>query len=220
MPDDVKLIITQSGIESRTDAILENEAYLKSLPMDGMSINIPQSWDLMSPGTVVTREEVDRWLAPIADFNAEMENNYLLTTIDVPGDLFDDVAWEQAAENFGVMAAGAQAHNFKGLMLDNEEYRGELLNFPEDYPGASSEDLRTYQAKMAERGRQIMEEIDRNFSEAELAVYHGPYLSTNTSEAPAAVETAIQGQAGDETRHELRGPLFTGMLEGKGAIRR
>ena len=213
MLNDVKLIVTQSGIESRTQAILENEAYLKSLPIDGMSVNIPASWSLMSPGTVVAKAEVDRWLAPIAEFNAQMENNYLLTLIDRPGDLFDDTAWAQAAENFGVMAAGARDHNFKGLFFDNEEYFTPFLDIPD---GLSDGERSAYENKMAERGREIMEAIQENFPGSEVGVYHGPYLSVNNQGAPDAVETAMFGQAGGKSQQELRGPFFTGMLEGKG----
>ncbi|MEM9002613.1 MAG: LamG domain-containing protein [Cyanobacteria bacterium P01_F01_bin.86] len=216
MQSQPNLIVTQSGVSSRTQYILRNQEYIESLPIDGMTINIPQSWNLMSPGTQVTEEELDTWLAPIADFNANMENNYLLVNIDKPGDLFDDEAWDQVIENFRLMAQKAKETNFKGMIFDNEEYRTRLLNFPEDYPGAKAEDLPLYQEKMAERGKQIMEAINEGFPDSEVGVMHGPYLSVAGDDTPDSVANAITRQAGDASGHELRGPLFTGMLEGKG----
>ena len=218
MNDRPNLILYTASNSARTIEILRNAEHIKGLPIDGMVINVPQSYFAMSApgaapeGAEVTRAALEPWLEPLADFNEGM-HNYLITFIDRPGDLFDDAVWAQVAENFRLMAEGAREAGFKGMIFDNEEYFGAWDNFPEDWPGADPADLTAYQAQAALRGRQIMEAIAEAFPEAEVGVTHGPYTSV---EGGADEPPTIEAQAGGAALQELRGPFFTGMLEGKG----
>ncbi len=213
-----KLILHTANNSARTEAILENAGHIKSLPIDGMVINIPQSFHLMQPadnvpaGGEVTPETLDLWLPQLAEFNVGMEN-YLVTFIDRPGDLFDDLAWGQVVENFQLLAEAAKEAGFKGLIFDNEEYNGQWDNFPEDWPGAVAEDLPLYQAQASLRGKQIMEAIDEVFPDGAFGVMHGPYTSVDGGDA---TPRAVLDQTGGPQNQELRGAFFTGLLEGKG----
>ena len=53
-----------ADITARTPSMLENLDYLKSLPFDGMVVNIPGSWSANSPGAVLTEADIKVWLDP------------------------------------------------------------------------------------------------------------------------------------------------------------
>lgn len=205
------IIAFMSSLSARTPAILENRAYLETLPFEGMVINIPASWNAMTPGAVISKDEVRRWLEPLADFNAD-KFNYLVIENDRPGDLFDDAAWAQAIENWRIIAAVAAETGLRGILFDNEEYQGRWDNFPDDVAADSaSRGLAAYQAQAQLRGAQIMQAVTSAFPAVQMAVAHGPYLSV--PEGPGR-PAAMALQAGDWTDQELMGPFFTGLVEG------
>ncbi len=205
------IIAFMSSLSARTPAILENRAYLETLPFEGMVINIPASWNAMTPGAVISTAEVRRWLLPLADFNAD-KFNYLVIENDRPGDLFDEAAWAQAIENWRIIAAVAAETGFRGILFDNEEYQGRWDNFPDDVAaGGASRGLVAYQAQAQLRGVQIMDAVTSAFPAVQMAVAHGPYLSVPDGPGRPA---AMALQAGDWTDQELMGPFFTGLVTG------
>ena len=205
-----ELILYVANTSARTQFILPNEDHIDGLPFDGIVVNIPASWSLFSPDVALDRADVQRWLEPLSDFNAD-RSNYILTVVDRPGDLFDDAAWDRTIENWRILAEEAKAVGVKGILFDNEEYFGEWQNYPEDFPDATR-GLQDYQAQASLRGRQIAEAVAEVFPEAELAVAHGPYLSTDST---AAAPEAIELQAGGPYQYELLGAFFTGLAEGR-----
>ena len=211
--DAPNIILDLAGVSARPSRVLENRDYIESLPVDGIVMNVPASWQAMSPGRVVTGAELKRDLQPLAEFNAGFEANYLNVFTDRPGDLADDAAWAQVTENWRLIAREAKEAGFAGIIFDNEEYQGEWENFPEDYPAATMADLPLYQALAAWRGREIMEAINEEFPDAEVGVMHGPYRSVpRVDGAPEAISL----QAGGSDLYEMAGPFFTGLLEGMG----
>lgn len=207
------LIAFVSDVSARTQFILPNADFIKSLPFDGIVVNIPASWSQMSPGVVISAADVHDWLDPLAGFNAGM-HNYLALEIDDPGDLFDDAAWAQVARNWEVIGTVAAQTGFTGILFDNEEYQGRWSDYPEDYTDAeSARGLAAYQAKASQRGRELAQVLARVMPQADLAVAHGPYVSVP---ANPALPFGIALQVGDADQHELAGPFFTGLLEGVG----
>ena len=211
MPDtDPSLILHVPDNSARTYEILENQAHIEALPVDGIVVNIPASWYAMQPGYVATAEDVAEWLEPLEEFNEGMEN-YLLIVVDDPGPLDDDAAWANVVANIEVIAAGAEAAGFAGIVIDNEEYFGTFQDW--DEADGSGLTLDEAEALAVQRGQEIGAAIEGAFPEATVMVMHGPYLSVpETAEALPAAE----GQAGDWTGQELRGPFFTGIAEGLG----
>ncbi len=197
------------GLSARTQFIETNRAWIEALPIDGIAVNIPASYSLMSPGVRLTKSDLRDWLPQLAAFNSGKLENHLLAFIDRPGDLFDDAAWARVVDNWALLAREAKSANFKGIIFDNEEYFGRWLDLPDSQRG----ELATFREQAALRGREIMTAVASAFPEAEIAVMHGPYLSV--PDTPAAPR-AILAQAGGWTEQELRGPFFTGMLEGLG----
>lgn len=205
------IIAFMSSVSARTQFILENRAYIESLPFEGMTVNIPASWNAMTPGVIVTLADVREWLVPLANFNTG-KFNYLIIENDRPGDLFDDAAWMQAIENWRTMAKVAAETGFRGILFDNEEYQGHWDNFPEDVASDGvSRGVNAYQAQAQLRGLQVMQAVQSVFPGAKVAVAHGPYLSVPRG---AGAPPSIQLQAGDWQDQELMGPFFTGLVEG------
>jgi hypothetical protein len=203
-----------SDISARTPAILENLGHIEALPFDGMVINVPDSWRLMSPDWVVEERETRRWLEPLRGQFETMTENYLLAVVDRPGDLFDDAEWRRVVDNWRTVAKVASDVGFVGIQFDNEEYFGKWQNFPEDYSrGDAARGLAAYQAQTALRGREIAEAVAEVWPDAKLSAMHGPYLSVEGGDSEPA---AINAQAGGADLHELRGAFFTGLAEGAG----
>jgi hypothetical protein len=204
------LILHVPDITARTQSILANADHIRALPVDGITVNIPDSWFAMGPGHVTDADDVRGWLAPLSGFNAGMQN-HLLLTVDAPGALTDDAAWGQVAANIRILAQEAAAAGFAGIMIDNEEYRGQF----QDWTAGNAEGLTLAAAEdlIAARGRAIGEAIAAGFPGGSVMVMHGPYLSVPETEGrlPAAGL-----QAGGAQLQELRGPFFTGIAEGLG----
>lgn len=129
-PDLPKTLFWTADVTARTQFLLPEAEHVEALPFDGIVVNVPASWDLMSPGVRLERADVRRWLEPLAELNAGMDN-FLLAIIDRPGALEDDAAWAGAARNWRIVAEEAERAGLRGLLLDNEEYSGRW----QDYEG-------------------------------------------------------------------------------------
>jgi hypothetical protein len=203
------LVLFAPDVSARTQFITQNEAHIDTLPFDGITVNIPQSWFSMSPDYIVTRADLEYWLEPLRDFNSD-RNNWLTIVVDDPGDVFDDAAWGAVVENWRLMAEAARDLGFEGIMFDNEEYFGEWQNWPEDYPPeALAIGKEAYQAQTALRGQQIAEAISSVWPDAKVAFAHGPYISVDP-------EPGRPTQTGPGSLYDLSGPFFTGFAEGAG----
>jgi hypothetical protein len=208
-----KLIAFVSDVSARTQFILPNATHINSLPFDGIVVNIPASWSSMSPGVTVSEADVRQWLQPLTNFNVGKEN-YLAMEVDRPADLFDDAAWARVAQNWKTIGKVAAETGFKGILFDNEEYQGKWQDYPDNpTPQEAARGLSGYQAMASQRGREIMAALAETMPDAKVAVAHGPYTS-----APRGpdVPAAISLQSGGPDGQELRGPFFTGFLEGLG----
>jgi hypothetical protein len=197
-----------SGDGARTPSILENLSYLESLPFDGIVLDIPATWNVMKPGVSLDyTSEYTNFIAPLQGKLGKFSFNMVRAVINDPGDLFDDAAWNQATENWRILARLAKDVGAKGIFFDNEEYFDKWLNYPEDYasPTRSKED---YIAQARLRGKQVMEAVMQEFPDINLATLHGPYLSESAT--PSYVK---RQQVGDASDYELSGPFTIGMME-------
>lgn len=79
-------------------------------------VNIPASWNAMTPGVVATVAGVREWLVPLADFNTG-KFNYLIIENHKPCYCFDDAAWTNAVENWRIMAKVAAETGFRGVLF-------------------------------------------------------------------------------------------------------
>ncbi|MGL4610274.1 MAG: carbohydrate-binding domain-containing protein [Trueperaceae bacterium] len=193
---------------ARTPSILENLSYIESLPFDGIVIDIPAGWQVMKKGVKLDYEsEYRTYIQPLQGKLDKFPANMLRAQVDDPGDLFDDAAWNQTIENWGILARLAKDVGAKGIFFDNEEYFDKWMNYPEDYssPTKSKEE---YVAQARLRGKQMMEAMMKEFPDINVTTLHGPYKSEPKTPSYVTME-----QIGPASSHELSGPLTVGMLE-------
>lgn len=226
------LIAHMAKDEAKAEAVIENQNHIKNLPYDGVAIRAKITQQVMAPETdpddykYVDEAELRASLEGLKDLNSEMRN-YLLLTSDKPGDLFDDVAWARAAENFRLAAKVAKEVGFEGILFDNEEYAG-FLDVWQNFPDSSDPEelaekgytleqynrgVEAYQNKAVQRGREIMEAINAAWPDSTVILPHGPYISDPKS-TPSWDTIPLQSSPKE---NELSGPFFTGFAEGKGA---
>lgn len=202
------ILAQQPSYTNRTPWIVNNIDYIESLPFEGMTINIPPSWTLMSGNRVPYSDYYNHWLAPLDGLFRRFQYNFLSIHIDDPGDVFDDAAWQNTVANWGDFARAARDIGFKGFFFDNEEYLTQWENYPEDYVNPTHT-LQEYADQTRLRGRQIGEAIVAAYPDITLLVYHCPCHS----EPKTPLEVRAQ-QSGSWNNQELDGPLFVGMMEG------
>jgi hypothetical protein len=190
--------------------LAEHVEHLDALPFDGITVTVLASWQLMDPGWTFTSAEVAASLAPIAGQFEALDHNFLLVTIDDPGDVFDDAAWAPVVANWGALAEAARDAGFAGIFFDVEEYGEPWLNFPEDYAEPVA-DLAAYREQTRLRGRQVMGAVAAVWPDAEVLFTFGAWLSE-----PATPDEVRLLQVADADEYELLGPLFVGFLEGAG----
>ncbi len=190
--------------------LAENIDHLEALPFDGITVTVFASWQLMKPGWSFTEEEIAGSLAALDGQFERLDYNFLLVTINDPGDVFDDAAWAPVLANWSAVAGAARDAGFAGLFFDVEEYGDPWLNFPEDYAGPQ-QGLGAYREQTRLRGRQMMEAVAGAWPEAEVLFTFGPWLSE-----PATPDYVRLLQVADAGEYELLGPLFVGFLEGAG----
>jgi hypothetical protein len=190
--------------------VANNIDYIETLPFDGITVDIPASLTLMRGQPISYSEMYDDGLAPLTNVFTRMRHNFVMVYIDYPGDVFDDNAWAVTVQNWRNLARAARDAGLTGIFLDNEAYRTQWTDYPEDY-NSPPHSLAEYQAQTHRRGREIMEAMVSEFPEIELLVFHGPYLSE-----PKTPLHVRMDQAGPSTEHELHGPFFVGFLDALG----
>jgi hypothetical protein len=198
------LLMMQSGLSSRTQILLENLDHVRATPFDGLTINIPASWDGTLKTTQLDYDVVyGDWLAPLVGTLPKLSRSYLLMVVRDMGDPFDD--WSQVIRNWETMARAARDAGMQGLWFDNEAYYEPYFDFPQTvrYPKRG---LAAYQAQFRLRGEQIMQRLRALWPQIKIVHLHGPYVSE-----PATPPEITLEQVAVSAR-DLRGYFFAGML--------
>jgi hypothetical protein len=199
----VPLIIQSGGISSRTGNILKNLAYIDSLPFDGITINIPATWDTLAPGVVASYSDIyDNWLGPLKGQLKKVVRNYVKLVARLSADPFDD--WTQTIANWVILAQASRDAGLEGIFFDNEEYYEQVWHYPASMKYASTKTLSEYEAQFQLRGQQVMTAIIAQWPTCRIIHTHGPYFSE--SRTPAYV-TQSNGYGLD---CDLRGEFFAG----------
>jgi uncharacterized protein (TIGR03437 family) len=224
IPASKKLILHGFHIQRPDPSyIAANAAYIDSLPIDGLAIYLSRAVgqtvysSRIMTNTPVSEQELSALLQPIRNSTLSAKaNSFALVFSNRPADPFDD--WSVAIENFRKLARVVKAAGLRGIFFDNEEYFEHWTNYPDNsaLPWSQSNSLRYAHSKSLEdyenqarlRGRQIMEAITDEFSEAAIIVLHGPYVSV-----PAKPTRLFRNL---HFANELKGAFFAGLVEGKG----
>jgi hypothetical protein len=160
----------------------------------------------MMQGAEVSKETLQAQLAELPeDITKEV---YIEVVMDRPGDLLDDRAWSTVITNFMNLSQaatdlnGTGAYNFKGIVIDNEDYYSEIFDCA-NY-GAES-NCGSYKEKMFQRGKDIMRGVLEVWPKVLVMQMHGPYTSDcDRPEYIAGVGVPC---------FDLKGSFFAGMVQ-------
>jgi hypothetical protein len=132
----------------------------------------------MMQGSEVPKQTLKDQLAELPE--GITKEVYIEVVMDRPGDLLDDGAWNSVATNFLHLAQAATElnatgdYNFKGIVIDNEDYFGEIFNC-ENYN--AEDNCGSYKDKMFQRGKDIMRAVLDVWPDVVMMQMHGPYTS-------------------------------------------
>ena len=195
----------QASFRTRPEFVRDHFAHIETLPFDGMALSTTTGAVLMK-GTPRSYAEISGDFAPLNGLVfTRMTHNFALVLVDRPADFFGD--WSTTIENFRVLARVLREKGIAGIFFDNEEYAGQIFNYPDD-GSDPSKSLDEYRAQARLRGQQIMQAIVGEYPGIVVMAFHGPYASF--SGTPTAVH---RGQT-DWQKEELRGPFSIGLIEG------
>ncbi len=191
--------------------LVKNIEYIETLPFDGMFLNSFSGWNIMN-GKPVSYDSIYSEFGVLKGAFKKFKHNFISVFINYPGDLWDDKAWANTAQNFANMAKVAKELDCKGILFDNEEYLPKKwLNYDEDYRNPNY-NLQQHGNQTILRGKQIMEAMIAVFPNIAVMHMHGPYLSEPNYRIP---KVNLKQAAGWD-KSELLGPFFVGMVMGKG----
>src|SRR5262249_8542788 len=104
-------------------------------------------------------------------------------------DWFDDPVWATALHNAGVAAQVARQGGCQGFMFDVEQYEGRLFDFRQQTQ-RDTKTLAEYGAKVRQRGREWVQEVNRHFPDITILLTFGYVIAqprggaTNRSASP------------------------------------
>jgi hypothetical protein len=161
---------------------------------------------LMQDAEPVSKKILQRQLAELPE--GITKEVYIEVVMGRPGELSDDGAWETVIDNFTHLAEAATTlnktgqYNFKGIVIDNEDYRSEIFNCDDYKAGVSCKD---YKDKMFQRGKDIMRGVLEVWPNVIVMQMHGPYTSVcNRPKYIAGVGVPC---------FDLKGSFFAGMVQ-------
>jgi hypothetical protein len=192
--------------------------YLETLPFDGLAILVSRSHGRDNVSGVVMQPKpvslsrISSVLEPIAGLKSDrLTANFALVYFGPGYDVYDDGKWAVAAQNMANLAQALKEAGLVGIFFDNENY--------EDYadwrPGSPTCDARLHslfdcQAKMRQRGGEIMRALQSQFQEIKVLFFHDAYTS-DRSFFDENLHLANVDHA-----NELVGPFLVGFVEAKG----
>lgn len=232
-PDDWRLpeitIVEYSWTSADTTFIRDNIAMMERLPLDGITVRIPQP--RFPHGTILSGIgrgdvgweffqgrpfEAPVFEAALADIEAtgftRFRRNFVNMITYLPGkqtvDWFDDRWWEGVLDNTRRIADFARRAGCAGVMFDPEEYGCRIWGLPglmadDAYAGRTADAVI---ARVRQRGRQFMQAFNGAFPDPKFYVLH-------------AWEDVLSRTADDFERLRLQYrsltiPFLDGMLEG------
>ncbi|MGL4609772.1 MAG: hypothetical protein ACRCYY_08825 [Trueperaceae bacterium] len=160
----------------------------------------------MMQGKEVSQETLQAQLAELP--KGITKEVYIEVVMDRPGDLLDDRAWTTVATNFMNLSKAAVElnntgdYNFKGIVVDNEDYLGNIFNC-DDYNATSN--CQNYKDRMFQRGKDIMRAVLEVWPQIVVMHMHGPY--TSDCERPSYIAGV------GVPCFDLKGSFFAGMVQ-------
>jgi hypothetical protein len=204
-----KKLIEWGWDEPDTKFIRQNIARMEALPFDGLVFHVNSSkgggltWEMWGS----RRFNLDEFKQAIDDLTATKFRRFtdpFLRVNVTPGKVawFDEQAWSAVLNNFGVAAQVAKQGRCRGFMFDVEQYDGQLFDYRQQKQ-KNAKPFADYQAKVRQRGKEWMREVNRHFPDITILLTFGYSI------------TQPKGRAKDrsEVRYGLLADFLDGMLD-------
>lgn len=164
-----KKLIQWGWGEPDTQFIRENISAMQQRPFDGVIFHVTAkpggnfSWKIWGRRKFHAAN-VEHAIENLNAVQSETLTDFFLRANVTPGDVswFDDAAWSVVQNNFGLAARIAKNSGCQGLMFDAEQYDAQLFDYRE-LRKSDDRPFEQYQAKVRERGRQWITEINRHY---------------------------------------------------------
>jgi 7,8-dihydropterin-6-yl-methyl-4-(beta-D-ribofuranosyl)aminobenzene 5'-phosphate synthase len=204
-----KKLIEWGWDEPDTKFIRENIEKMEEHPFDGLIFHVVSSqggnftWDMWGS----RKFEVDEFRHSIDNLKAtrfqRFTDRFLRVNV-TPGktDWFDNEAWSIVLNNFGVAATIAKEGACKGFMFDVEQYNDALFDYAKQ-KHREKKAFAEYQAKVRQRGREWMAEVNRHFPDITVLLTFGYRIA----QPP-------EGKDRSASHYSLLADFLDGMLDG------
>lgn len=208
------ILLQQPGLPTRTRQLgLETSAAaLNTMAAAGFTVTtydpetgIGTEYGLMKDGRPVAAHILEQQLAELP--RGITKDVYIEVIMDRPGELLDEAAWRTVTENFSHLAEAATNlnttgdYNFKGIVIDNEDYNANIFDCDAYDAGTSCQ---AYRDTMLRRGEAVMQAVLDVWPDVTVMQMHGPY--TSDCDRPAYV-AGVGVPCSD-----LKGSFFAGMV--------
>lgn len=165
--------------------VADHVSDMENLPFDGVVMALDDR-DLLqkvfSPNPL-DYNEVYAAMSAIKDTNFDtMKHNFIALYVAPVGDLDNEAAWNTAAANLGKFAKAAKLSGFEGIMLDDEAYFGDVVKYGETCDDAIYT-VSQCQALARQRGYEVMQSMQANWTDLTLLVLNGPTLGDDHTAA-------------------------------------
>jgi len=162
-----KKVIEWGWDEPDTKFMRENIAKMEEAPFDGVVFHamsgsgVNLSWEVWGN----RKFEIAEFKQAIEDLRGtkfqRFTDRFLRVNITPAHiDWFDDAAWANVANNFGVAAHVAKKGRCKGFMFDTEQYEGVTEFDYREQKDKAKRSFADYQAKVRQRGREWMKAVN------------------------------------------------------------
>lgn len=205
---------------------------IDKLPLDGLVIDVPVDpskpargnnttgnrlgWSIFDP----TPLKIENFKNQIADLKTAKWKNIsapFLTSAaasfgqDKELSWFDDARWATITNNWRTLATIAREGGCRGIMFDPEHYDyasvgAELFNYEGHRAKRANKSFAEYQAKVRQRGRQLMEAVQDVYPDMTMLCFYAYDL--------ALYDDQNQRKKPEDGRYSLLSSFLDGMLEG------
>jgi metal-dependent hydrolase (beta-lactamase superfamily II) len=194
--------------EPDTKFIRENITTMEQRPFEGLVFHVNSSkggnftWEMWG-GRKYDLGEFQHSIDNLKSTNFQRFTDRFLRVNVIPGttDWFDDEAWGAVLNNFGVAAQVAKQGGCKGFMFDVEQYNEGLFDYSKQ-KHRESKTFEEYGAKVRQRGREWMAEVNRQFPDITVLLTFGYRIA----QPP-------EGKSRSEAHYGLLADFLDGMLE-------
>lgn len=185
--------------------VRDHLAAMQEMPFAGVIVSVPDLGDRVQRQAPVSLAQFRAALAPLRGLSlGSLAHSFAIVYATPAGDYFGD--YTVPVENFARLARAVREAGLVGIVYDNEEYFGQVSDYPLNCRGHSLDACRSQALK---RGQQVMDGMRAQFPGIQVMALLGPWISDPRT---ATVFDQVVPYNDAASRHELMGPFIVGMV--------